>query len=435
MAQSSVELSGRPATAVRPAVRLRGFSKERTSRYSRGYLPQALRAVCGLLTELTKKHREYPGVAIATRGIDLKALVRNGAGDLEPGKADDYIRALENMAILIEVEINGGEAVMLFDRERMEQLAAFNEGAGDFSELDENLVLTRARELIEYARTRKSPLPEPIPERGSDPALPEYEDALLAFEGAKQTISDGEVTLKDVVKNPLGVLKRSFPKARADRLETHVFCAKRDRNLTPLPTDDDLFYLTREPLTDRFLRKMVPGVENELQRVLERSMSNIDLHIRKLSKKLDGERANQQVRRRDCLQEIEIRYRTMIEEGRKEILHQLEESIGQLRAESEKDLASRMEQLRQEFAQKELEIRKQITTRLEEEIQVCTQQAKELTEGKNAEIEMQRKSALQDEEANLERREQVEIHSLQGTIEQLESDRAALVASLSVAKR
>jgi hypothetical protein len=439
MVQQAFALGSSPASAAHLAVRLRGFSTERTSRYSRGDLPPALTAVCGMLTELTEKHREYPGAAIRTKGIDLKGLLRNEAGGIEPGKADDYIRALENMAILIEVEL-GGETVTLFDRERMEQLIAFSDGAGSFAEPTEESVLHRARDLIEIARIRKNegpktPLSEPSSVRVTDPSQPEFEDALLALDEAKQTISVGKAVLKDVVVDPLDVLKRAFPKARVDRLETHVFCGTRDRYLTPLSMGEDVYHFALEPRKDGLLRALVPGVENELSRALEARLAQIDLDLRKLSDRVHGERARQSDRSSGELSGIGHRFNAAYEQRLSEINLQLASSVDQLMAESERERVRRLDELKEEFRNKESAINADVDARLTEQKESCTQDAVKIIDAERATLELQLNQALEEAKLRLEAQDQAELSSLEEQIRTLRTESDVLKESLKIAKR
>jgi hypothetical protein len=435
MVQQSVDMSGSPAISPRQTFRLKGYSTNRDTRYSLGRLPPELGKVCRELCEISDGHKAYPRVAVSRNGFDLKSVIKSTAG-IEVIEADAYLRALENLAVLIEVEVNGDETIMLFDRIRMYALIQFSIG-GSFAEMDEESVLVRARELLEVARIEKtkSPVPEPILERPSDPALPDYDEVNLAIASASQTITIGKIVLSDVVTDPLEVLKIAFPKCRKiDRLEALLSFMIRAHHLTPLSADGSIYHYASDPESDPLLAKLTPGVAKEFDLTVEAKLVEIERSVRETRTKLEEKRSRQQEERASKMQEINRRFETQIKEATDEVQRLLEGSIAQYQAERDSEREKSLADLRDEIANLMLIRVSQINERVEAKLLTrtagCKQEAASEIDAKTAAIKAKLSEALVETEATIATDEQKELASTQEELDWLEQMQGRLKAVL-----
>ncbi|HWQ99532.1 MAG TPA: hypothetical protein VN397_01640 [Candidatus Methylomirabilis sp.] len=319
------------------------FTSTRSSRYkwgNRSALPPRLSTIGRLLGKIARKHREYPGRAVV---IDrLNDRIANEIGE-KRGSADDVVRALMNVAILIPVTLQDGREAMLYDEAQMERAVAFESGGPTVVEPSHDYVVERARELLQ---PRESDQDDAGPDSGvtitegaggkriANTCEPDYDEIILCLDMAKDRImlADGAGILEDVVVNPLGVLQKAFPHMDAEWLHAHMSRAIRSRYLVPI--GKDVYRVTLEPT----LNRTNPGLADSeqplsVEHVLEDELMQYRLALRKAEDALERERARQVSEREAAIADLRRQHERSVNGTCDDIRKEAETALATRRAE------------------------------------------------------------------------------------------------------
>lgn len=211
-----------PATPANE-IHIEYSTTRRIGLYSVTNPPHELKRIGKALAKSTKRS-VLDGVAIK-HNLEIRSIIRNASrGEMSVGRADDCVRLLFNLGILIRVYNYGSyESIVLYDEELMRRFA---EGEKITHEQAEKYVTHRAAELIRSAEEREAPL---LSEVRVTPKI-DIDDVVISLIAIseEETLGDGSV-IQGLIREPvLEKLQTQFPDVRMDDVSAWVERAKFD---------------------------------------------------------------------------------------------------------------------------------------------------------------------------------------------------------------
>ncbi|OGL73109.1 hypothetical protein A3E39_04415 [Candidatus Uhrbacteria bacterium RIFCSPHIGHO2_12_FULL_60_25] len=236
-----------------------------------------------MLKKLAKKHPEYPGLAVDAGRMNDR--IANELGEMR-GAADDLVRSLKNLAVLIPIVLPDGREITLYDAEQMDRAIAYTCGGPTVLEPSSETVRARVDALLEDRADQD----ETALQSAADPtandttSIPDIEDAVLCLDAAKRTFTlDGNVVLVDVVVDPLGALKKLYQACAPKDLETILESVRENGFLTLL--GDNVYRVTLTP-------GLVPSNSTDpAMDPIEHELTQYRIHLRQAGDLLEREQA------------------------------------------------------------------------------------------------------------------------------------------------
>lgn len=347
------------------------FSPTHRSRYkwgSRNATPPELAKVSRLLGKLARKHREFPGCAIPQQ--NLRDAIANELGE-ERGAADDYVRALKNLAILVSITLPDGHELLVYDQTQMDRAVAFAEGGAALTEPQPAKVQARVCALLDAAASQESsPASNTFALHENSAALlaiPDFEEVLLRLDDAKRNIevADGAGSLEDVVVNPLSVLTPAYPRCDVERLKAHLSRAVANGYLTPLGKDVYRVTLNPPPASSP---ASPPGSQSEsfsMERVLDEELVKLRIALRQAEDAMEREMSRLAQTKAAALSALQIEHERGIRGGCDEIRREAETALNRRKQEIDASCGEQLEVFLREYRTKADAVRDEASRVLE----------------------------------------------------------------------
>lgn len=341
----SSQVSGLDVSQIRSL-----YQSAHSSRYkwkNRGALPPKLKVVGRMLAKLARRHREFPGVAVNEDRLNRQIASEIGEG---VGAADDYVRALKNVAILIPVELPDGRELLLYNQEAMQKAVAFEEDLGPaLNPPTDHEVETTVRALMSKpALTSELRDTEEQFKLGNGSSTePDLDAVLLTLDEAKRTIQvmEGGGMLEDIVVNPLSVLQAAFPACKADRLQTFLTRAKGMQCLIPIGKDVYRFTLAPSPTSTS-----APGSQTrDVDQAIDDEIGLLRAKLQQAQAELDKREQSLRERREAIEAEIKRGYDRTLAEQCDAIRARAEAAFQQRQREISQQLETNLVALQREF--------------------------------------------------------------------------------------
>lgn len=208
------------SSAPAPSIRIEHSTSRASGLYSPTKPPRDIARIGKALVKSTRRS-VFEGVAIRSN-VDTRSVIRNATrSEMSVGKADDCVRLLMNLGILVCVAAYAdGEGFTLFDSELMRRFVA---GEKIPTAPTEDQLVRRATELIRSVEEREHP-------RSSEVRVMQKFDidevvlALIEASG-EEALGDGAL-ISNVVREPVRALQEQFPEIRIEELSSWVELAK-----------------------------------------------------------------------------------------------------------------------------------------------------------------------------------------------------------------